>query len=267
VPHATQSAASTFSFCDFIEDIRVVEPVAGRALDVVRLPDGRTTLVFRVIEEGRRGDVSVAGPRTCALFKNATGVARVVVLQFKPGWSAPLLGVAANALTDRIVPLEDIWGRSGGDLCRELLAAPSLPDLIDRVTQALAVRTHLLFEPASGRLARQAVHLFEGGEVRVERVAERLGVTARHLRRVFTESVGIGPKEFARTVRLQRAVRRAATSKDWARIAADAGYYDQAHLIADFRQLVGLTPGAFLKRAGDRGVRFAPKDVAASLDW
>jgi AraC-like DNA-binding protein len=40
--------------------------------------------------------------------------------------------------------------------------------------------------------------------------------------------------------RMQRAVRTAATSKDWVRIAADAGYYDRAHLIADFRELIGL---------------------------
>jgi AraC-like DNA-binding protein len=40
-------------------------------------------------------------------------------------------------------------------------------------------------------------------------------------------------------------------SNDWSRIAADAGYYDQAHLIADFRDLVGLTPSAFAKRASD----------------
>ncbi|HTN84920.1 MAG TPA: hypothetical protein VL242_14580 [Sorangium sp.] len=75
------------------------------------------------MDGGRRGDVTVAGPRTRALFKDATGVARAVMLQFKPGWSAPLLGVAASALTDRNVPLEDIWGRSGGDLCLDLLAA------------------------------------------------------------------------------------------------------------------------------------------------
>lgn len=247
-----ETATSTFSFSRFFEDVRVIAPVAGRALDVEWLPDGRTTLVFRVLEEGRRGDVTVAGPRTRALFKNATGVARAVMLQFKPGWSAPLLGVAANALTDRIVPLEDIWGRSGNDLCTALLAAPSLPDVMDRLAHALDLRTRKTFEPASGPLARHAVRLLEGGEVRVESVASQLGVTARHLRRAFTESVGIGPKEFARTVRLQRAVRRAATSKDWASIAADAGYYDQAHLIADFRQLVGLTPGAFLKRVGNR---------------
>lgn len=246
------TAAPTLSLSRFVEEIRAVAPLAGHALDVDLLPNGRTILVFRVIEEGRRGDVSVAGPRTQALFKNATGVARVVTLQFKPGWSAPLLGVAANELTDRIVPLETLWGPSGGDLCLELLAAPSLPDVIDRLAHALALRAHQAFEPASARLARHAVRLLEADEVRVDSVAERLGVTARHLRRAFTESVGIGPKEFARTVRLQRAMRRAATSKDWARIAVDAGYYDQAHLIADFRQLVGLTPGAFMKRAGGK---------------
>jgi AraC-like DNA-binding protein len=250
-------AVSTFSLSRFIEDVSVVAPVAGRTLRVDRLPDGRTSLIFRVIEEGRRGDVAVAGPRTQALFKNASGAARAVVVRFKPGWSASLLGVAASALTDRIVLLEDIWGRSGSDLCIELLDARSLAEVLERLAHAIAVRTHQTFEPASARLARRAARLLEGDEVRVDSVAAQLGVTARHLRRAFTESIGIGPKDFARSVRLQRAVRSAATSNDWGRIAADAGYYDQAHLIADFRQLVGLTPGAFLKRAGDRGAREA----------
>jgi AraC-like DNA-binding protein len=261
VQPATQSAAATFSFSRFVEDVRVVAPVAGRAFHVERLPDGRTSLIFRVLEEGRRGDVSVVGPRTRALFKNATGVARAVILQFKPGWSAPLLGVAANTLTDQVVSLQDIWGLAGADLCGELLAAPGLPEVLDRLACAFAVRMHQTFEPASAWLARRAVRLLEGDEVRVESVAQQLGVTARHLRRAFTESVGIGPKEFARTVRLQRAIRTAAaTSNDWGRIAADAGYYDQAHLIADFRELIGLTPGAYL----NRGIRYASKDCAAA---
>ncbi|MFV8753829.1 helix-turn-helix domain-containing protein [Nannocystaceae bacterium ST9] len=246
---AIDSAAPTGSRPHFIEDIRAVEADAGRSFEVARLPDGRTTLVFRAFDDGQRGDVAVAGPRTRAQFKHATGVARAVIVRFKPGWSAPLLGVTANALTDRIVLLDELWGRSGADLCRELLAAASLADVIDRLTRALSLRTPRPFEPASGRLARRAVHLLEAGEVRVESAAEQLGVSARHLRRAFKESVGVGPKEFVRALRLQRALRRAATSKDWARIAMDAGYYDQAHLIADFRRLVGLTPGAFLKRA------------------
>lgn len=241
------SAASTFSLSRFIEDVHLLVPVAGHAR-YDRLPDGRMTLVFRVIEEGRRGDVCVVGPRTRALFKDAAGVARATVIQLKPGWSTPLLGVGASALIDRIVPLEDIWGRAGSDLCFDLLATRSAPEVVDLLSRAIALRARHTFEPSSARLARRAVHLLEGGESRVERVAEQLGVTARHLRRAFVESVGISPKDYARAARLQRAVRMASTSKDWGRIARDAGYYDQAHLIADFRELVGLTPGAFVKR-------------------
>jgi len=231
----------------FIEDVRVVAPGAGGTLHTERFPDGRTLLILRSMGSTQHGDVSVAGPRKSALFKNVTGVTRAVVVQFKPGWSAPLFGVAANALTDRIIHLEDVWGGSGGDLCAELLAAPSVAQMLDRLSVVL--RTRHTFEPASALLARRAIRLLERGETRVENIAAQLGVTARHLRRAFTESVGIGPKEFARTVRLQRALRMATTSHDWTRIAADAGYYDQAHLIGDFRELVGLTPGAFLKRS------------------
>jgi AraC-like DNA-binding protein len=229
----------------FVEDVRVLVPPAGSALRVEHLPNGRTNLIVRVLDDGS-GDVSVSGPRTRAVFKHATGIARAVVFQLRPGWSVPFLGVPANALTDRIVPLAAIWGRAGVELGRELLAARDVPEMLDLLARASASRHPC--ESSSARLARRAVRLLERDEVRVEAVAEQLGVSARHLRRAFAESVGIGPKEFVRTVRLQRAVRSAGTSTDWGRVAADAGYYDQAHLIADFRELVGFTPVAFVKQ-------------------
>jgi AraC-like DNA-binding protein len=245
----TVATPAKFSLARFVEDVRTLKPVAGPARHDW-LPNGRTTLVFRVLDHGRRGDVCVAGPRTHARFKSLDGVTRAVSVQFKPGWSAPLLGIPANELTDRIVPLQDLWGRAGSELYAELLATRELPELLECVARALALRAQQSFEPASARLARRAARLLEAGEARVERVAEQLGVTARHLRRAFSENVGIGPKEFARAARLQRAVRMAESSHDWGRIATDAGYYDQAHFIAEFRHLIGLTPGAYLRRAG-----------------
>ncbi|MET0405533.1 MAG: helix-turn-helix transcriptional regulator [Cystobacter sp.] len=261
--HTMDAASPSFSLSRYVEDVRGIEPAAGRTRHE-RLPDGRTLLVFRVFEGGRTGDVCVAGPRSKALFKSATGVSRALMLQFKPGWSAQLLGVSASALTDHIIPLEGLWGRAGDDLRLELLAARSPSEVFERLTQAIALRTHQTSDPASARLARRAIRLLEGDEVRVERVAEQLGVTARHLRRAFTESVGIGPKDFARSVRLRRAMQLAATSKDWGRIALEAGYYDQAHLIGDFRELVGFTPSAFVKRAGEGDVRCGPGGLEAS---
>lgn len=231
----------------FVEDVRVYEPTLGQRQRIHRLPDGRTIFVFRKIADDR-GDVSVAGPRTHAYTKDASGIERAVVIQFKPGLAPAVLGVGASRLTDHIVALEDIWGNAARTLLADLLSAETADAVIARITQALAARLPQISESASARLARRAVQLLERDETRVEMVATRLGVTARHLRRAFTDTVGIGPKEFARTVRLQRAVRHTATSHNWGRIAADAGYYDQAHLVRDFRELMGVTPSAYIKR-------------------
>lgn len=234
----------------FIEAVRTLTPGDGRFRHDW-LPTGRTTLVFRVLDNGRSGDVCVAGPLTHARVKNLSRVTRAMIIQFKPGWPAPLLGVAAHELTDRIIPLTDLWGGAGSELDAELLSTRELPELLECVSRAIALRAQPGFESASARLARRAARFFEAGEARVEHVAAQLGVTARHLRRAFSDNVGIGPKEFVRTARLQRAMQMAATSHDWGRIAADAGYYDQAHFIADFRQLIGVTPGVYLRRAAE----------------
>jgi AraC-like DNA-binding protein len=75
-------------------------------------------------------------------------------------------------------------------------------------------------------------------------VAAELGVSERHLRRVFRETVGVSPKAFARIARFHRALGagRQDARAGWASIAAAAGYYDQAHLIAEFRAIAGVTP-------------------------
>lgn len=230
----------------FVEDVRWISADTLEG-GLSWLPDGRMSFVLRVRPRGD-GDLYVFGPLTRALFKNPTGYDHAVVLQVKPGWGVPILGMAANELTDRALPIAELWGAAGNELRDRLIASKTVADVVDHVGRAFTTRMTGAFESTSAHLVRQAIRLLEGGEDRVGAVADRLGVTARHLRRAFTESVGIGPKEFARTVRLRRAVRLAETSQDWVRIASEAGYYDQAHLIADFRDLVGLTPSAFVKR-------------------
>src|SRR5690349_603116 len=66
---ATASAAPTFSLARFFEAPRLKVPPAGRTLRVEWLPDGRTQIVFRVLDEGRRGELSILGPRMRAMFK------------------------------------------------------------------------------------------------------------------------------------------------------------------------------------------------------
>lgn len=151
----------------------------------------------------------------------------------------------ASALVDRIVTLEALWARVGAETEAELLKARTASDVLDCIARAVHHRHPACPDSSAAVLARRAAHLLETHSGPVEPVAAKLGVTPRHLRRVFTESIGISPKAFVRGVRLRRAVQMAATAENWSRIAADAGYYDQAHLIADFRELLGMTPGAY----------------------
>jgi transcriptional regulator GlxA family with amidase domain len=78
----------------------------------------------------------------------------------------------------------------------------------------------------------------------VSDMAARAGITRQHLRRVFEEHVGYGPKKLARILRLRRALRLIDTrgGNTLASVALDAGYYDQAHMNADFRDLAGRPP-------------------------
>jgi AraC-like DNA-binding protein len=84
----------------------------------------------------------------------------------------------------------------------------------------------------------------ERGVVRVDALAERASVSVRTLQRLFDEYVGVPPKWVVRRFRVQEAAERARDGGgvDWAALAADLGYADQAHFVHDFKAQVGRTP-------------------------
>lgn len=94
----------------------------------------------------------------------------------------------------------------------------------------------------------------------VAEVADRVGWTDRTLERRFSEQAGLTPKRFARVRRLQRLLASfpAGREVDWARAAFACGYFDQAHLINEFRALTGLTPGAYRPQPGCRNHHLPP---------
>ena len=217
------------------------------------LADGTTTILFRITEGSttrpgsRAGDLSVLGPRTRAHLKVARSIPLAVTIRFKPAGLQTFLGYATSELTDRFVSLADVWGREADDLLDQLLAAKEVPEMLNRLQDALIERARRAIEPAGTTLARRAVRRMKQHAVTsIEQVALELGVSARHLRRAFRDSVGVSPRNFLRMQRVERAIQAAAESSDWAKVAVGAGYYDQSHMITDFQQLVGLTPCAFV---------------------
>ena len=82
---------------------------------------------------------------------------------------------------------------------------------------------------------------------RVDELTRRWGMNVRRLQRLFADYVGASPKWVIRRYRMQEAAARAAAAPvDWARLAFDLGYSDQAHLTRDFTEHFGMPPGRYL---------------------
>ncbi|NUK13365.1 AraC family transcriptional regulator, partial [Streptomyces lunaelactis] len=87
--------------------------------------------------------------------------------------------------------------------------------------------------------------------LRVAELAAAEGVSVRSLQRLFASYVGVGPKWVILRYRIHEALERAelAGGLDWAELAAELGYSDQAHLVRDFTATVGVPPTAYARPA------------------
>ncbi|GHF44053.1 AraC-like DNA-binding protein [Deinococcus metalli] len=108
-------------------------------------------------------------------------------------------------------------------------------------------------EPGAGVVAARRIY-DSLGAARVADLAEELNVSPRTLERQFAQQVGVSPKTLARVVRFDEANTRIRTdpSVPMAELTFDLGFFDQAHLIREFRALSSLTPGAFAAVAARR---------------
>jgi AraC-like DNA-binding protein len=80
------------------------------------------------------------------------------------------------------------------------------------------------------------------GDVDIDWAADQASMSARQFRRRCLEETGLTPKHLARVLRFRRACQLAERGESWLRVAAEAGYFDQAHLIRDFREFAGVSP-------------------------
>lgn len=217
----------------------------------VALPRAEVQLVVRFGPSTPSGlDIHALGGRQRVHRKLLRGGQRVAGARLRLGTTEAVLGVPASALTGRLVALEELWGAAGTRrLCNRLADAPDTVEAAVILESAIAERLALTNSQATGtRLVLAAADRLTSANVNVNAVADELGVSERHLRRLFRETTGVGPKTFAKLARFRRAVRaaRAKNHASWATIAAVAGYYDQAHLISEFRTIAGVTPQALL---------------------
>ncbi len=129
---------------------------------------------------------------------------RTVTARLALGAPEAVLGVPASAMAGRIVALGDLWGDGAArQLCARLEGAGDMVAAAAILESAMADRLATANgRPARAQLALAAADRLTSGSVYA--VAAELGVSERHLRRMFRETIGVSPKAFAKLARFLR---------------------------------------------------------------
>jgi AraC-like DNA-binding protein len=252
---------------DFVEKLWLVEaPAQPHARERI-LPDGSMTLVVNLADDevrtyapdgacARLRGSSVHGAQDAPFMIDTAEQSQVVGVHFKPGGAYPFFGVGVGELRGRHVSLPELWGAAADSLRSELLEARSDAARFAAIERALLRRvTAAPPRRHAGMLAALRALASQQPPERVATLADRLGVSARRLHSRFEDEVGLAPKRLARILRFQRALAALgapARAANLARVALDAGYFDHAHFVRDFRAFAGTSPSGLLEAGGNR---------------
>ena len=246
--HSRRSpAASLSSWIDHywmvVWDLRGLEPYRAQML-----PHPNFQVVFE------EGGSQVGGVSTRMFTRVLQGESHVFGVKFSAGAFRPFLRGPASSLADRTVAVTQVLGEEVGALEAILISRDASED--DMIAAANAFFLPRL--PAApdetivlaGQLVRR---ILEDRDIKtVDDLVSKAGIGKRTLQRVFNEYVGVNPKWVIRRYRLHELIERVHDSQnpvDWAQLALELGYFDQAHLINDFRSIVGCSPVQYQKQA------------------
>jgi AraC-like DNA-binding protein len=191
----------------------------------------------------------VAGAGTASYVTNIDGTQAVLTVHFRPAGALPFLGVPLGELENSCVGLDDLWGAEGRSLREQLVAAASTADRIALLESFLMSRLHRHELSAHPAVDAVRAAFEEHPSMRISQACEMTGLSAKRLTAAFRAEVGLGPKAYLRVRRLQAALRRLDTGGSLgADIAADLGYFDQAHFVREFRDFTALTPTQYSDR-------------------
>jgi AraC-like DNA-binding protein len=147
-------------------------------------------------------------------------------------------------LSNRLTDIDDVLGADGRRLEASLYDAPDWDTRFALCDRDIARRIAGARPPGRPVLWAWRELMNTDGAVPIRHLVQQVGWSERHFASTFREQIGLAPKAFARVLRFARAVEmlRSPAATRLADLAADCGYYDQAHFTRDFRLFAGVTP-------------------------
>lgn len=222
------------------------------------LPNGAVELIINLGSWHKVVDET--DPNRCAVYK-ASWIAgiqerplaiepcretRLLGIRFRPGGARSILRLPLSEVTNRVVECDLAFDGWTVELRERILQAGSAGEWVPIIERFLCQRIRERADRAVNFAVKQIQQ--SRGTCSIDRLAGNLGISHKHLITRFRDLVGTTPKMLARVERFQHALALAQEPiVDWAGVAVRCGYYDQAHMIRDFRQLAGVTPEQYLR--------------------
>ncbi|MGH6924367.1 MAG: DUF6597 domain-containing transcriptional factor [Propylenella sp.] len=250
----------------FVEDFWVYENYAGDHQRELILPSGTFEMVFSLREDEIRiydprdprrcrrfSGALVSGPYAGPFMSDTAEEGAILGVHFRPGGAAALLGSSAREFCDLHVDLRALWGPAANTLRERLCALREPIERFRLLEQALLAR----IAPQSGgrHSVRAALDMLvqTHGSAKTRDIAKGVDLSQRRIIELFAAEVGLTPKLFGRILRFQRAVAGSQSTAriDWARLAVECGYFDQAHLVHDFTEFAGVSPSEHWQRQSE----------------
>ncbi|MFY9752952.1 MAG: helix-turn-helix domain-containing protein [Candidatus Acidiferrales bacterium] len=220
-------------------DLRAHEPQMQETL-----PHPNVQVIFE------KDNSVVSGVHTGKFTRMLEGQSHVFGIKFNPGGFRPFLKPPVASLMDRTVPVKRIFGKDVEALEEVLTSRCKESEMIDAANEFFLARVPKS-DPICDLAAQIVERIFRESAIKtVDDLVRRAGIGKRSLQRIFREYVGVNPKWVIRRYRLHELLERfhSGARLDLANLALELGYFDQAHLINDFRAIVGHSPTEYRKQ-------------------
>ncbi|SMC64722.1 helix-turn-helix domain-containing protein [Kibdelosporangium aridum] len=240
---------------------------SGPDLRIRCIPNGVVVMTLDLFSPPRRSlaganaDVSpspVVGMHGGVYVLDTAGSRRSASALLTPWGAHTLFGLGMHELTDHIVSVTDLVGQEGRQLAERLAEQSSVPARLAMLDETLSRWFDTRREPSSTvvwawrRLEQRA------GKISIDALAREVGWSRRLLQARFRDQIGLSPKKVARILRFHRAATALITGQPrLSELAVECGYWDQAHLNLEFRNMCGHTPLDFVRAV--RGGRAYPQ--------
>jgi AraC-like DNA-binding protein len=228
----------------------LVQPIPARSTPLIEFQFGNLAEVHwcdRELLEQTHG-VTIVGLQSHRRVQlRLTGTVDSFAIFFQPTGLYRMFSLPMHELTNTDHDAQAVLGSSIHELQGRLSEARSFEERVHIANTVFLRRCSTLPSPDGIAMAAMAI-LYQGGSIQVPALAQQACMSSRQFERRFTREVGLPPKLYARIARFESALEGKAlsTGDSWTDVANRFGYFDQAHMIKDFKEFSGEIPTRLL---------------------